>query len=67
MSKYIKLNQQDDSSNREKMITKLQESLDEKETAIKEQQEQLQDLFNTSWLILYKASSDLASFNSFKS
>ena len=63
MSKYIKLNQQDDSSNREKMITKLQESLDEKETAIKEQQEQLQDLKELNEAksedALYKISQDV--------
>ena len=63
MSKYIKLNQQDDSSNREKMITKLQESLDEKETAIKEQQEQLQDLKELNEAksedTLYKISQDV--------
>lgn len=63
MSKYIKLNQQDDSSDRQKMITKLQESLDEKETAIKEQQEQLQDLKQLdeakSEDALYKISQDV--------
>jgi len=63
MSKYIKLNQQDDSSDRQKMITKLQESLDEKETAIKEQQEQLQDLKQLdeakSEDVLYKISQDV--------
>ncbi len=63
MSKYIKLNQQDDSSDRQNMITKLQESLDEKETAIKEQQEQLQDLKKLdeakSEDALYKISQDV--------
>jgi hypothetical protein len=44
MSKYIKLNQQDDSKNRKEMITDLEESLDNKLTSIEQQQEQLEDM-----------------------
>jgi hypothetical protein len=44
MSKYIKINQKEDSADRQKLITNLEESLEEKETALTEQQEKLDSL-----------------------
>jgi hypothetical protein len=62
MSKYIKLNQQD-SKNRQEMITDLEDSLEEKQTAIEKQQDQLEDMkkldLSKSEDALYKISQDV--------
>ncbi len=62
MSKYIKLNQED-SKNRKEMITDLEDSLEEKQTAIEKQQDQLEDMkkldLSKSEDALYKISQDV--------
>jgi hypothetical protein len=62
MSKYIKLNQQD-SKNRQEMITDLEDSLEEKQTAIEKQQDQLENMkkldLSKSEDALYKISQDV--------
>ncbi len=44
MSKYTKLNQQLDSKDRVEKITEIEQSLEEKQTAIEKQQDQLEDI-----------------------